>query len=98
MDDVAVALEHVDLLDLGDGLDVELLQGSLELLVVGSRPGRGALDLSPGGTLATDARHSAKLLQTLLDIGHVCSCEDGGIGQLGATVGDVRVCDGKGFG
>jgi hypothetical protein len=39
VDDVAVRLEHVDLLDLSDGLHVHLLEGGLELLVVGaSRP------------------------------------------------------------
>lgn len=56
MDDVAVRLEHVDLLDLGDGLDVHLLEGSLELLVVGAR---GPVDLlldAPGGTLAAASR------------------------------------------
>jgi hypothetical protein len=53
VDDVAVALEHVDLLNGLDGLDVELLQGLLELLVVAARAGRSPLDLSPGSTLAT---------------------------------------------
>jgi hypothetical protein len=39
VNDVAVRLEHVDLLDLSDGLHVHLLEGGLELLVVGaSRP------------------------------------------------------------
>lgn len=52
MDDVAVGLEHVDLLDGLDGLDVELLQGGLELLVVGGRAGGRALDLPAGGALA----------------------------------------------
>lgn len=52
MDDVAVGLEHVDLLNGLDGLDVELLQGGLELLVVGGGAGRRALDLSAGGALA----------------------------------------------
>lgn len=53
MDDVAVALEHVDLLDGLDGLDIQLLEGLLELLVITSGAGRRALDLSPRGTLAT---------------------------------------------
>lgn len=53
VDDIAVALEHVDLLDLVDRLHVQLLQSLLELLVVGSRPCRRALDLSPGRALAT---------------------------------------------
>jgi hypothetical protein len=53
VDDVAVALEHVDLLNGLDGLNVELLEGLLKLLVVTAGAGRRALDLSPGGTLAT---------------------------------------------
>jgi hypothetical protein len=52
VDDVSVALEHVDLLDGLDGLDVELLEGSLKLLVVTSGPGGRTLDLSPGSSLA----------------------------------------------
>lgn len=54
MDHVAVALEHVDLLDSLDGLDVELLERSLELLVIGTGASGGALDCSPGGALATN--------------------------------------------
>src|SRR5689334_795835 len=53
VDDVAVALEHVDLLDGLDGLDIELLQRLLELLVVAGRARGRALHLSPGSTLAT---------------------------------------------
>lgn len=53
MDDVAVRLEHVDLLNGLDGLSVQLLQSQLELLVVGAGPSGCALDLSPGGTLST---------------------------------------------
>jgi hypothetical protein len=53
VNDVAVGLEHVDLLDSLDGLSVQLLQGLLELLVVGARAGGSALDLSPGSTLST---------------------------------------------
>ena len=34
VEDVAVLAEHVDLLDTGDGLDVELLERALELFVV----------------------------------------------------------------
>lgn len=37
MNHIAVLLEHVDLLNCLDRLDVELLQGLLELAVVGSR-------------------------------------------------------------
>ena len=36
MDDVSVFLEHVDLFDRLDGLDVEFLEGGLQLLVVGA--------------------------------------------------------------
>jgi hypothetical protein len=53
VNDVAVRLEHVDLLDLGDGLDVHLLEGSLELLVVGAGRPVDLLLHTSGGTLAT---------------------------------------------
>ena len=53
MNDVAVRLEHVDLLDSLDGLGVELLQSLLELLVIGSGAGGRTLDLAAGGTLST---------------------------------------------
>lgn len=53
MDDVAVLLEHVDLLDALDGLDVQLLEGGLELLVIGARVADDLLDLAAGSTLAT---------------------------------------------
>jgi len=53
VNDVSVALEHVDLLDGLDGLHIELLKGGLELLVVTGGPGGRPLDLSPGGSLAT---------------------------------------------
>jgi hypothetical protein len=53
VDDVAVALEHVDLLNGLDGLDIELLEGLLQLLVVTGRPRGGALHLPAGSTLAT---------------------------------------------
>jgi len=56
VDDVAIALEHVDLLDGLDGLDVELLERLLELLVVAGGPRGRALHLSPGSTLATVRR------------------------------------------
>ncbi len=53
MDDVAIALEHVNLLNGLDGLDIELLQRLLELLVV-TRGSDGALLLgSSGSSLAT---------------------------------------------
>lgn len=53
MDNVAVGLEHVNLLDSLDGLGAQLLQGSLELLVVGAGAGGRTLDLAAGGTLST---------------------------------------------
>lgn len=53
VDDVAVRLEHVDLLDGRDGLDVHLLEGGLELLVVTTTGSVDLLDLSSGSTLAT---------------------------------------------
>lgn len=53
MDNVAVLLEHVDLLDGLDGLDVHLLEGGLELLVVGTGALVDLLDLAAGSTLAS---------------------------------------------
>jgi hypothetical protein len=53
VDDVAVALEHVDLLNSLDGLDVQLLERSLELLVVGSSSPVDLLDLPAGCALAS---------------------------------------------
>lgn len=53
VDNVAVRLEHVDLLNGRDGLDVHLLEGSLELLVVTTAGSVDLLDLSSGSTLAT---------------------------------------------
>lgn len=52
MDDVAVALEHVDLLNGLDRLDVELLQRGLELLVVGTGAPVDLLNLPAGCALA----------------------------------------------
>lgn len=49
---VAVLLEHVDLIDAADGLDVELLEGSLELLVLASSALGLGCDLATGRTLA----------------------------------------------
>lgn len=72
VDDVAVRLEHVDLLDSLDGLDVELLQGSLELLVVtGGAAGNTTLLRPSGGALATSPRNSAELLEAFLNVGHI---------------------------
>jgi hypothetical protein len=53
VDDVAVALEHVDLLNGLDGLYVELFQRSLELLVVGAGALVDLLDLPARGSLAS---------------------------------------------
>jgi len=63
VDDVAVRLEHVDFLNLSDGLDVHLLEGSLELLVIGAR---GPVDLlldTSGSSLA--AVHTEPLASVL---------------------------------
>lgn len=53
MDHVSVLLEHVDLLDGLDGLDVHLLECRLELLVVGAGRLVDLLHLAAGGTLST---------------------------------------------
>ena len=53
VDDVSVLLEHVNLLDGLDGLDVHLLQGRLQLLVVGAGRLVDLLDLAAGSTLAS---------------------------------------------
>lgn len=53
MDDVAVRLEHVDLLDGLDGLHVHLLEGRLQLLVVDAGCLVDLLDNSSGGSLAS---------------------------------------------
>lgn len=52
--DIAILPEHVDLLNSRNGLDVQLLQGSLEFLVILS-PGRLGFphDLSPDSPLST---------------------------------------------
>jgi hypothetical protein len=53
VDNVAVLLEHVDLLNTLDGLDVQLLEGGLELLVVGIGGPVDLLDLAAGSALAS---------------------------------------------
>ena len=53
MDDVSVALEHVDLLNSLDGLDIELLERGLKLLVVGAGALVDLLDLPARSTLAS---------------------------------------------
>jgi hypothetical protein len=52
VNDVAIALEHVDLLNRLDRLYVQLLKSGLELLVVGACALVDLLDLPAGGTLA----------------------------------------------
>ena len=52
VDDVAVRLEHVDLLNGRDGLHVHLLEGRLQLLVVDARGLVDLLDVPAGGSLA----------------------------------------------
>jgi hypothetical protein len=56
VDDVAVLLEHVDLLNALDGLDVQLLKSGLQLLVIGTGVADNLLDLTAGSTLATGKR------------------------------------------
>lgn len=65
MNNVSVALEHVDLLNSLDGLDVQLLKRSLELLVVGTSGPVDLLDLPAGSTLAAIYRVS---LESLISI------------------------------
>lgn len=72
VDDVSVTLEHVDLLNGLDGLDIELLEGLLELLVVGGGPLGRPLHLPARGTLSTNTGGSTELLEALLDVGHLC--------------------------
>lgn len=52
MDDVSVRLEHVDLFDGLDGLDVHLLEHGLELLVIDTGGLVDLLDVPSGGTLS----------------------------------------------
>lgn len=61
MDDVAVSLEHVDLLNSLDRLDVQLLESALEFLVVGAGALVDLLDLSSRSTLATESYISPDL-------------------------------------
>ena len=61
MDDVAIGLEHVDLLDSLNRLDIELLERRLQLLVVHTRALMYLLDLSSRCALSTVAHLSACL-------------------------------------
>lgn len=54
MDDIAILLEHVDLLDGLNWLDIQLLKCSLQLLVIAARGLLNLLDLSSWGTLSTN--------------------------------------------
>jgi len=53
VNDISVALEHVDLLNGLNRLYIELLQRLLQLLVVSGGPGGCPLDLPSWGSLAT---------------------------------------------
>lgn len=61
MNNVTVLFKHVYFLNSLDRLDIELLQGSLKLLVVGSRALVNLLDLSPWSSLSTTAIISLQL-------------------------------------
>ena len=52
VNDIPIALEHVDLLDRLDRLHIHLLQRALELLIICARALVDFLDLSPRGTFA----------------------------------------------
>lgn len=68
VDDVAVGLEHVDLLDGLDGLSVELLQLGLELLVIGVGSGGSALGGSSGSSLSTASSQTRLVSQVVFDM------------------------------
>jgi hypothetical protein len=70
VDDVSVALEHVDLLNGLDGLYVKLLQRGLELLVVGTGALVDLLDLPAGSALAS--AHPISLMPPVSNIAIVC--------------------------
>ena len=55
MNHIAILFEHVDLLDGLDGLDIELLERGLELLVIGLKCAVDLLGLSTRGAFPTDA-------------------------------------------
>ena len=58
VDDIAIFFEHVDLLDGLDGLDVQLLQRGLQLLVVCAGGLVHLLGLAPGCAFAAVGRGS----------------------------------------
>lgn len=53
MNDVSILFEHVHLLDCLDGLYIELLEGCLQLLIVGARCFVDFLVLSSRGAFAS---------------------------------------------
>jgi hypothetical protein len=61
VDDVSISLEHVDLLNSLDGLNIELLECCLQLLVIHSRALVDLLDLSSRCALSTVPHLSAYL-------------------------------------
>lgn len=65
MDDLAIFLEHVDLLDGWDGLGINLLQGVGKLSLLAGRVLAGLLDLSAHGAFATNAGLRLQLGQLL---------------------------------
>lgn len=71
MDDIAISLEHVDFFNSLDGLDIELLERCLQLLIIHSRALVDLLDLSSRCALSTIARLSAFL--DLVPILHILS-------------------------
>ena len=83
MDDVPVLLEHVDLLDGLDGLDVELLQRGLKLLVVRAGAGGRPLDLPAGSALATANMLELTILSTVFPpmFGRLCFAGRLGVGS-----------------
>ena len=63
MKDMSVASEHVDLFNARDGLDIQFLQGSLELLVVATSGLGHLLDFSSGSALSTNADRGLEFCQ-----------------------------------
>jgi hypothetical protein len=76
MDDVSVALEHVDLLNGLNWLDIELLQRSLQLLIIRARALVDLLDFPARRTFAADTNR--RLHPRELGLIHICGLE--GIG------------------
>jgi hypothetical protein len=66
MDDISVALEHIDLLNGLDRLHIQLLQARLQLLVVGTSALVDLLDLPAWGAFATIRRGSLALCSSAI--------------------------------